>query len=191
VVSRSRDQLVVPADIGEFDALDARTATAALAPLFEGAPRFLDRLVAARPFSSWDELFARARAIAHAMPEDEQVELLDAHPQLGAAPGSVSPLSYAEQGYDAAAARGAADARTAADREREQERERVARELERLNRAYEARFSFRYCVFVAGRPRAALIPGFEAALARDRETELHRALDAVVDIAASRHARGA
>ena len=36
----------------------------------------------------------------------------------------------------------------------------------RLNDAYEARFGFRYCVFVAGRPRAALLPGMEAALDR-------------------------
>ena len=40
----------------------------------------------------------------------------------------------------------------------------VAAELERLNDAYEARFGFRYCVFVAGRPREALLPGMAAAL---------------------------
>jgi 2-oxo-4-hydroxy-4-carboxy-5-ureidoimidazoline decarboxylase len=177
---------VVPADIREIDALDARAANAALAPLFEGAPRFLCRLVAARPFGSWDELFARARAIAHAMPEDEQVELIDAHPRLGAVPGSVSPMSYVEQGYDREAGPASDDSSSGPDAGRE--RERVARELERLNLAYESRFGFRYCVFVAGRPRAALIPGFEAALRADRESELHRALDAVVDIAADRRA---
>jgi 2-oxo-4-hydroxy-4-carboxy--5-ureidoimidazoline (OHCU) decarboxylase len=57
-------------------------------------------------------------------------------------PGSVSALSYVEQGYD----------RDAADEAAEAERARVATELERLNGAYEARFGFRYCVFVAGRP---------------------------------------
>ena len=62
----------------------------------------------------------------------------------------------------------------------------VAAELARLNAAYEARFGFRYCVFVAGRPRAALIPGMTEALAADRDAELHRALDAVVDIAMAR-----
>ena len=62
----------------------------------------------------------------------------------------------------------------------------MASELARLNEAYERRFGFRYCVFVAGRPRAALLPGLEAALNGDRDAELHRALDAVVDIAADR-----
>ena len=59
--------------------------------------------------------------------------------------------------------------------------------LTRLNEAYEAQFGFRYCVFVAGRPRAALLPEMEAALHADRAAELHRALDAVVDIAADRY----
>ena len=66
------------------------------------------------------------------------------------------------------------------------ERDRVAAELERLNREYETRFGFRYCVFVAGRSRAALLPGFETALGQEREAELFRALDAVVDIARDR-----
>jgi 2-oxo-4-hydroxy-4-carboxy--5-ureidoimidazoline (OHCU) decarboxylase len=157
----------------------AEDFAAATAPLFEGAPRFLARLAAARPFASADELFERARAIAHAMPEDEQIELVDAHPRLGAPPGSVSALSYAEQGYD----------RESADAAAEAERTRVAAGLERLNTTYEDRFGFRYCTFVAGRPRAALIPEFEAAMDRRRDEELHRALDAVIDIAIDRHAK--
>ncbi len=55
-------------------------------------------------------------------------------------------------------------------------------------RAYEARFGFRYCVFVAGRPRAALLPEFRAALEADRDAEIQRGLDAVVDIARARYA---
>ena len=70
------------------------------------------------------------------------------------------------------------------------ERARVADELDRLNAAYEARFGFRYCVFVAGRSREALLPGMQAALAADREREIARALDAVIDIAADRYAAG-
>jgi len=163
----------------DLEAGPADEFEAAVAPLFEGAPQFLARLADARPFATPSEMFATARSIAHAMPEADQVELIDAHPRLGAPPGSVSALSFAEQGYD----------RDAADEAAEAERARVAAELDRLNAAYEARFGFRYCVFVAGRPRAALIPGFEAALDRPRDDELHRALDAVVDIAIDRHAK--
>lgn len=144
-----------------------------LAPLFEGAPAFLRRLVEAGPFADEAAMFAAARAIAHAMPEAEQIELIDAHPRLGAPPGTVSAMSYVEQGYD----RGAAAPRD------------VAAELERLNDAYEARHGFRYCVCVNGRSREELLPGMGAALDEPRATELHRALDAVVDIATDRSAK--
>ena len=153
-----------------------------MGPLFEGAPAFLGRLADARPFGSWPALFERARTIAHAMPEPEQVELVDAHPRLGAPPALVSKLSFGEQGYDRDVA-----ATLAADEARE--RDRLATELERLNRAYESRFGFRYCVFVAGRSRSELLPEMTAALARERDSELHRALDAVVDIAIDRQRR--
>ena len=144
--------------------------------LFEGAPRFLDRLDAAGPFTTDAELFAAARAIAHRMPEPEQVELLDAHPRLGAPREAVSALSYAEQGYDRP------------DRP-DPEAAAVATRLDELNDAYEARFGFRYCVFVAGRSRADLLPDLAAALDADRAAELRRGLDAVIDIAMDRRAK--
>ena len=150
---------------------------ATLEQLFEGAPRFLDRLERAGPFPSDDVLFHVARDIAHAMPEPEQIELIDAHPRLGAPPGTVSQMSYVEQGYD----RGTG---TPAYPEVD-----VAIELERLNDAYEERHGFRYCVFVAGRSREALLPDMAAAIDADRTSELHRALDAVVDIAIDRHGK--
>ena len=168
-----------PPDIKALDGLPPAAASAALGPLFEGAPRFLERLVAARPFGSWPALFERARAIGATMPEAEQVELVDAHPRLGAPPGSVSSLSFLEQGYDRAAADAAAEA----------ERARIDAELARLNAAYELRFGFRYCVFVAGRARAALLPDLRAALTADRRDELRRALEAVVRIAEDRQRR--
>jgi 2-oxo-4-hydroxy-4-carboxy--5-ureidoimidazoline (OHCU) decarboxylase len=113
------------------------------------------------------------------MPEVLQVELVDAHPRLGAPPASVSAMSFREQGYDNEAAGNLVD-------EAAGERARVASELERLNREYEARFGFRYCVFVAGRSRAELLPDMAASLQRERDSELHRALNAVVDIAEAR-----
>ena len=163
-----------------MDAIGAREFTQMVAPLFEGAPGFLYRLAAARPVGSAEGLFRRARDLAHAMPEPLQVELIDAHPRLGAPPANVSAMSFREQGYDREAA-----ANLAAEAARE--RDAVAAELDRLNREYEGTFGFRYCVFVAGRPRSALLPEMAAALTRERESELHRALDAVVDIAADRY----
>jgi 2-oxo-4-hydroxy-4-carboxy--5-ureidoimidazoline (OHCU) decarboxylase len=155
----------------KLDAASDDEFIATMTPLFEGAPRFLHRLAAARPFGSADALFERAREIAMTMPEAEQIELVDAHPRLGAAPGSVSALSYVEQGFD----RGPEAASP------------LAAELERLNDAYEKRFGFRYCVFVAGRSREALLPDMRAALDADRAAELRRGLRAIVGIARDRY----
>lgn len=160
-----------PEGCSVLDAMTPEAAGAELAPLFEGAPGFVGRLVAARPFATWAALFARAREIAHGMPEADQVELVNAHPRLGAKRESLSARSAREQGYDAAGPG-------------------VPATLAALNHAYEARFGFRYCVFVAGRSLSALVPELEAALARDRAAELDRALDAVVDIARARHDAG-
>jgi 2-oxo-4-hydroxy-4-carboxy-5-ureidoimidazoline decarboxylase len=143
---------------------------ASVGPLFEHAPGFLYRLAAARPFESTGRLFERAREIAHGLPEPLQVELIDAHPRLGAAPDGMSVMSRREQ----AVAAGVTDD------------DRLGTELDDLNRAYEGRFGFRYCVWVAGRPRAVLVPEMTAALGGEREAELHRAIDAVIDIAADR-----
>jgi 2-oxo-4-hydroxy-4-carboxy--5-ureidoimidazoline (OHCU) decarboxylase len=165
-----------------LDHISAGIFAARMAPLFEGAPRFLGRLAVARPFGTLVNLFDHARLIAHAMPLAEQLELIDAHPRLGAPPASVSALSFVEQGYDQESADRAA-------RDAESERSRVAAELDRLNTAYEERFGFRYCVFVAGRPRAALLAGLREALDADRRAEISRAIDAVVDIAADRAAK--
>jgi 2-oxo-4-hydroxy-4-carboxy--5-ureidoimidazoline (OHCU) decarboxylase len=164
-------------DAAAIDRMDDLACAHALAPLFEGAPRFLRRLCGARPYGTAEILFERARELAQAMPEVEQLELIDAHPRLGAPPGSVSAMSFVEQGYD----------RERADAAAEAERARVGEALDRRNEAYERRFGFRYCVFVAGRPRAALLPELEAALGADRDAEIRRALDAVVDIAQARY----
>jgi 2-oxo-4-hydroxy-4-carboxy-5-ureidoimidazoline decarboxylase len=166
-------------DAAALDAMPAADFVASVGPLFEHAPGFLYRLAAARPFGSPERLFARAREIAQSMPEVLQIELVDAHPRLGAPPAAMSAMSFREQGYDGEAAANLAD-------EAARERDRVAAELDRLNHEYEWRFGFRYCVFVAGRSRAELLPDMAAALGRERDSELHRALDAVVDIAEAR-----
>ena len=143
-----------------------------VAALFEGAPRFLARLAAARPFASDSDLFARARKFAHSMPEAEQLELIHAHPRLGLSPGSVSAMSYTEQGYD----RGTG---TPVD---------VAAELVRLNDAYEARLgSATACSSRVARGRPCS-PGWPP---RSTPTVMPSTpgLDAVVDIAIDRHAK--
>jgi 2-oxo-4-hydroxy-4-carboxy--5-ureidoimidazoline (OHCU) decarboxylase len=82
----------------------------------------------------------------------------------------VSALSHAEQGYDAPAPVASW----------------VGEELEALNEAYERIFGFRFVIFVAGRPRSAIVPILETSLRDERISELRRGLDDVVYIAADR-----
>ncbi|MEO6294525.1 MAG: 2-oxo-4-hydroxy-4-carboxy-5-ureidoimidazoline decarboxylase, partial [Candidatus Limnocylindria bacterium] len=142
--------------VEELNALETDAAVEALSPLFEGAPRFLRRLADARPFENEEGLFGAARAIAREMPEEEQIELLDAHPRIGADPATVSDLSRREQGHGDPA---------------DDEQAWVGEELIALNEAYEGRFGFRFAVFVAGRPRVEIIPILERALRADRDEE--------------------
>lgn len=164
--------------IEDLDRLPPETTAALLGPLFEHAPRFLARLVERRPFGDDSGLIAAARDVARALPEHEQVELLDAHPRIGADPATVSAMSHVEQGYDA---EGHDDAPPAEPW--------IAEELEALNDAYERIFGFRFVIFVAGRPRSAIVPILEASLRDERISELRRGLDDVVYIAADRLAK--
>jgi 2-oxo-4-hydroxy-4-carboxy--5-ureidoimidazoline (OHCU) decarboxylase len=143
----------------------------ALTTLFEGAPRFVGRLQATEA-ASWAELLDQAEQIALAMPEDEQIELLDAHPRIGADPATVSALSYGEQGYDRDAGNAELQAR-----------------LNWLNDEYEQRFGFRFVVFVAGRSRSEIADLIETRLGQARESEKRRGLRDVVAIARSRLAK--
>jgi 2-oxo-4-hydroxy-4-carboxy--5-ureidoimidazoline (OHCU) decarboxylase len=148
-----------------------RPDRAMLATLFEDAPRFVERLEDVDA-GSWDEFFDRAHEVALAMPREEQVELLNAHPRIGAAPASVSALSFREQGYDR-------DAGTSDLQER----------LNALNDAYESRHGFRFVIFVNGRSRDAIADVMPRHIDRPTDEERRRAVSDVIAIARSR-ARG-
>jgi 2-oxo-4-hydroxy-4-carboxy--5-ureidoimidazoline (OHCU) decarboxylase len=154
-------------DVAALDAVDEATFVGAASPWFEGAPGFLRRLAAARPFGDEATMFARADEIAAGMPAREQLELIDAHPRLGAPPSTVSEASFREQGYD-------------------RETTAAMQALEGLNAAYERRFGFRFCVFVNGRSRPELVPVLAAALDADRDAEIKRAIRDIVAIARNR-----
>jgi 2-oxo-4-hydroxy-4-carboxy--5-ureidoimidazoline (OHCU) decarboxylase/GNAT superfamily N-acetyltransferase len=159
--------------IGDLDHLPREAAVDALRPLFEHAAALVELLVDERPFGSDERLIEAAHDLARILPEDEQIELLNAHPRIGADPASVSPLSHEEQGYDRPAETPAW----------------VGEELEALNEAYERIFGFRFVIFVAGRPREEILPILERSLRDEREPELRRGLDDVVYIAGDRLAR--
>jgi 2-oxo-4-hydroxy-4-carboxy--5-ureidoimidazoline (OHCU) decarboxylase len=133
-----------------------------LAELFEARTTLVEQLAAV------EDPLGRARAIAARLSPDEQREVLDAHPRIGANKG-LSARSAAEQGSD-----------DDAD---------VLRELDELNRAYEERFGFRFVVFVNRRPRREILPILRERLGRTRDEELATGVDELVQIAIDRWQR--
>ena len=85
--------------VADLDKLPVEAFVSEMAPLVEGAPAFLDAMAVSRPLENDERLLAAAFDVAHALPEEAQVQLIDAHPPIGAASGTVSELSSVEQGY--------------------------------------------------------------------------------------------
>ena len=132
-----------------------------LAELFEGRTRLVEQL------AEQEHPLEAAADIARQLSDAEKKEVLDAHPAIGAR--KLSPQSAREQGAD--------------------EDPSVLAELERLNRAYEDRFGFRFVVFVNRRPKSEIVPILRERLERTREEELATAVDELVAIAIDRWRR--
>lgn len=138
---------------------------------FERAPALVDRLAADAPFSSADAAIARASALLDAMTERDRIAVLDAHPRIGADTQMLSADSLREQGGD--------------------EDAELMQRLAELNVAYEREFGFRFVVFVAGRPKAEIVPVLERRLRRTREQELATGVEEFLAIARDRLSQGA
>jgi OHCU decarboxylase len=163
--------------IDEVNRLPVDDFTEALRPLFEAAGPLGERMAAGRPYESYEALLARADALVDALSPDEQVTVVNAHPRIGESATVVrqtSALSYREQGYDA-------EASVAPE-----EIERLYAELARLNAEYEAKFGFRFLVFVDGRPKTAILAVLRERIERPREQELQTALHEMLAIARDR-----
>ncbi|MBV9131145.1 MAG: 2-oxo-4-hydroxy-4-carboxy-5-ureidoimidazoline decarboxylase [Chloroflexi bacterium] len=141
----------------------------ALRSLFETAPPLLDALYAQRPFASYAALIDTAEGLAQSMSLQQQVEVLGAHPRIGAAPTTLSAASLREQG-------GASTVDT---------------ELAELNDQYERKFGFRFVVFVNRRPKTEIVSVLKERLQHSRDEELATGLRDMFRIARDRLATDA
>ena len=132
-----------------------------LAELFEGRSRFVERL------AELPDPLEAAFDLVGQVPEDELVEALEAHPQIGAT--NLSERSAREQGPEGDAA--------------------IETELAYLNQVYEEKFGFRFVVFVNRRPKSEIADVLRARLERTREEELETAVRELVAIARDRWER--
>jgi 2-oxo-4-hydroxy-4-carboxy--5-ureidoimidazoline (OHCU) decarboxylase len=133
-----------------------------LSDLFEGRTRLVELL------AEIDDPLERANGVLDALSEEDKVEALSAHPAIGQRTG-LSARSAAEQGAD--------------------EDPCVPVDLAALNFAYEAKFGFRFVVFVNRRPQAEILDVLRQRLGRTREEELDTGCRELVAIARDRWIR--
>jgi 2-oxo-4-hydroxy-4-carboxy--5-ureidoimidazoline (OHCU) decarboxylase len=129
-----------------------------LAELFGGRTRFVERLAES------ENPLEQARDLLRSLPEEEQIEALNAHPRIGER--HLTGASAREQGSDDDPA--------------------VLTELAYLNEVYEEKFGFRFLVFVNRRPKSEILPVLHERLARAPDEELATAREELVAIAEDR-----
>jgi 2-oxo-4-hydroxy-4-carboxy--5-ureidoimidazoline (OHCU) decarboxylase len=133
-----------------------------LVELFEGRTRLVKLL------AELEDPLERADEILATLPEEDELEALNAHPAIGQRKG-LSARSAAEQGEDTDPT--------------------VLSELAYLNQVYEEKFGFRFVVFVAGRSKAEILEVLQERLGRTREEELDTGCHELVAIAKDRWTR--
>jgi len=134
--------------------------------LFENAGPLLHRLQREEPFASASAMLERAREILSGLSESEQIAVINAHPRIGERVDKLSAASLREQGATPAP--------------------EVLKRLAALNEEYEAKFGFRFVVFVNRRSKEAIVPLLEARLRGTRDEERRTALREILAIAEDR-----
>jgi OHCU decarboxylase len=150
---------------------------AALRLLFEAAAPLANALFESRPFPSYAALLDHAVSIVGQLSRAERIEVVNAHPRIGAPAAAVreaSTLSFREQGYDRESDLDPADL------------SRTYARLEELNQQYEARFGFRFVVFVNGRPKSEIVEVLQQRLDGTPDAELQTAVSEMFSIARDR-----
>jgi 2-oxo-4-hydroxy-4-carboxy-5-ureidoimidazoline decarboxylase len=139
--------------------LPRQLSAAELVELFEARTALVEQL------DGIDDPLEHAEDVLLALPYDDKVEALNAHPPIGKTKG-LSTRSALEQGSDTDPA--------------------VLAELAYLNQVYEEKFGFRFVVFVAGRPRSEILEVLRERIARTQDEELETGCRELVAIARNR-----
>jgi len=150
-----------------------------LRPLIEAAPLVVEMLYPLRPFSSYEQLVTRLEQASRAAGKENLIELINAHPRIGEKKtvlANVSLVSVKEQGLDREP-----EDKTAMDR--------VDAELRDLNREYEAKFGFRFVVFVNGRSKPVILEVMKERFKRSSQEEFDTAVPDMFSIMRSRIGR--
>jgi len=147
-----------------------------LGGVFEHSPWVADRAWGARPFASPGGLHRAMMDVVKAATDEEQVRLLQAHPELAGKEARERRMTN-----DSIGEQGSAGLDRLSDAEYAQ--------FDRLNASYNSRFGFPFIIAVRGRGKDAVLAEFERRLRSDRTTEISTALDEVSNITKMRLSR--
>ena len=137
-----------------------------------GSSRWIEGMMARRPFGSSVALLGAARSVWESLDQADWIDAFSYHPQIGerdsAAPAATRELSQREQA-------GVADATSDT---------RVA--LEEANREYAQKFGYIFIVCATGRSAESMLADLRRRLQNDAETEIHIAAEEQARITALR-----
>jgi 2-oxo-4-hydroxy-4-carboxy-5-ureidoimidazoline decarboxylase len=159
-------QSTVLITIEGLNSLDREDFVDALGWVFENSPWVAENAWSGRPYATAEQLHGAMVAEVEAASWEQQLALLRAHPDLGTRM-KVSAASAAEQGG------------AGLDRLTPQEFE----ELQRLNKAYRAKFGFPFLFAVKGSSKQDILRAFRQRLESTKEQERAEALRQVYRIA--------
>jgi 2-oxo-4-hydroxy-4-carboxy-5-ureidoimidazoline decarboxylase len=160
----------VPVELDEFNTADAATA-AELVGVWAAIPRWVDALVAGRPYPTVDDLAARAEVLAAEWTTVDLDAALAHHPRIGEKPRG--------SGAEAAASRREQASMSSATDE-------VAARLAAGNAAYEERFGRVFLIRAAGRTPAQMLAELDRRLDNDPAAEAAEAAAQLAEIAVLR-----
>ena len=162
-------------EVTDFNSLAVEDATTLLAGCL-GVRRWVDELVAGRPYDSAPALRARAHDAARHLTDDELGAALSRHPRIGERPPTpdTDTATGTGTGTDEASFSHAEQAGVADEH---------GQRLRDANAAYEARFGHVFLVRAAGRSGAEILAEAERRLANDDAAEREETVTALRDIA--------
>jgi OHCU decarboxylase len=158
--------------LAEINALDADAFVDRLGSLYEGDPWMVAEAWHARPFADAADLERALDDVVRRAPEERQVALIEAHPDLvgrAALAGTLTRDSTAEQ-----AAAGLDPLRLTPDE--------IAT-FDEFNTAYRARFGFPFVICARENRKESILAGFACRLDHSRAREIATALDEIAKIA--------
>ena len=153
----------------ELISYDQEQFVVALRGLFEGPPCIVTHSWSARPFATVVQMYQTLCDVMYAAPLEQQVALLQAHPDLvgrAALTGTLTPESTHEQASAGLNALSPEEIAT----------------FTQLNASYKSRFGFPFVICVRENKKSGILAGFTERLQHNRPREIEIALGEVAKI---------